>query len=48
MRQHVIALVDCDCFYVSCERKDNPNLQDKPVCTVTTTSNKVIVLSGSN
>ncbi len=47
MRQRVIALVDCDCFYVSCERKDNPDLQGKPVCTVTTTSNKGIVLSRS-
>lgn len=47
MRQHVIALVDCDCFYVSCERKDNPDLQGKPVCAVTTTSNKGIVLSRS-
>lgn len=47
MRQHVIALVDCDCFYVSCERKDKPDLQGKPVCAVTTTSNKGIVLSRS-
>ena len=47
MRQHVIALVDCDCFYVSCERKDNPQLMGKPVCAVTTTSNKGIVLSRS-
>jgi len=47
MRQHIIALVDCDCFYVSCERKDNPDLQGKPVCAVTTTSNKGIVLSRS-
>ncbi len=47
MRQHVIALVDCDCFYVSCERKDKPELQGKPVCAVTTTSNKGIVLSRS-
>lgn len=47
MRQHIIALVDCDCFYVSCERKDNPDLQGKPVCAITTTSNKGIVLSRS-
>ena len=32
MRQHIIALIDCDSFYVSCERKDNPSLQGKPVC----------------
>ena len=47
MRQHVIALVNCDCFFVSCERKDNPDLQGKPVYAVTTTSNKGIVLSRS-
>ena len=47
MKQHIIALVDCDCFYVSCERKDNPDLQGKPVCAVTTTSSKGIVLSRS-
>ena len=40
MRQHVIALVDCDCFFVSCERKDNPDLQGKPVCVMTGASSK--------
>ena len=47
MRQHVIALVDCDCFFVSCERKDNPDLQGKPVCVMTGASSKGIIVSRS-
>ena len=47
MRQHIIALVDCDCFFVSCERKDNPNLQDKPVCVMTGGGSKGIIVSRS-
>ncbi len=47
MRQHIIALVDCDCFYVSCERKDNPSLQGKPVCVMTGSGNKGIIVSRS-
>ena len=47
MCQHIIALVDCDCFYVSCERKDNPDLQDKPVCVMTGGGNKGIIVSRS-
>ena len=43
MRQHIIALVDCDCFFVSCERKDNPLLQGKPVCVMTGGGNKGII-----
>ena len=30
--QKYIALVDCDCFFVSCERKLNPDLNGKAVC----------------
>lgn len=45
MRQHIIALVDCDCFFVSCERKDNPNLQGKPVCVMTGGGSKGIIVS---
>ena len=45
MRQRIIALVDCDCFFVSCERKDNPDLQGKPVCVMTGASNKGIIVS---
>ena len=47
MRQHVIALVDCDCFFVSCERKDNPDLQGKPVCVMTGGGSKGIIVSRS-
>ncbi len=32
--QKYIALVDCDSFFVSCERKLNPKLNAKPVCVV--------------
>lgn len=45
MRQHIIALIDCDCFYVSCERKDNPDLQGKPVCVMTDGGSKGIIVS---
>ena len=47
MKKRVIALVDCDCFYVSCERKDNVLLQDKPVCVMTSVSDKGIIVSRS-
>lgn len=33
--QKYIALVDCDSFFVSCERKLNPELKGLPVCVVT-------------
>jgi nucleotidyltransferase/DNA polymerase involved in DNA repair len=32
--QKYIALIDCDSFFVSCERKINPRLCGKPVCVV--------------
>jgi nucleotidyltransferase/DNA polymerase involved in DNA repair len=32
--QKYIALIDCDSFFVSCERKLNPELETKPVCVV--------------
>ena len=32
--QKYIALIDCDSFFVSCERKLNPKLNTKPVCVV--------------
>jgi nucleotidyltransferase/DNA polymerase involved in DNA repair len=47
MRQHIIALVDCDCFFVSCERKDTPALAGKPVCVMTGGGNKGIIVSRS-
>lgn len=48
MRQRIIALVDCDCFFVSCERVDNPDLNGKPVCVTTGAGSKGIVVSRSN
>ncbi len=47
MQQHIIALVDCDSFYVSCERKDNPDLRNKPICVMTGGGNKGIIVSRS-
>ena len=32
--QKYIALIDCDSFFVSCERKLNPDLNNKAVCVV--------------
>ena len=47
MKQRIIALIDCDSFFVSCERVDNPSLQGKPVCVMTSDGNKGIVVSRS-
>lgn len=47
VKEHVIALVDCDCFFVSCERVDNPKLNGKPVCVTTGATSKGIVVSRS-
>lgn len=47
MKQRVIALVDCDCFFVSCERVDNPALNGRPVCVMTGGGTKGIVVSRS-
>lgn len=48
IKEHVIALVDCDCFFVSCERVDNPQLNNKPVCVTTGATSKGIIVSRSN
>lgn len=45
--KRIIALIDCDCFFVSCERVDNPDLQNKPVCVMTGGGNKGIIVSRS-
>ena len=41
-KQKVIALVDCDSFFVSCEQKRNPDLKNKPVCVISNTEGCVI------
>ncbi len=33
-KKHVIALVDCDSFFVSCEQANNPEFKGKPVCVM--------------
>jgi len=38
----VIALVDCDSFFVSCEQKVNPELKGKPVCVLSNRDGCVI------
>ena len=38
----VIALVDCDSFFVSCEQKVNPELKGKPVCVLSNKDGCVI------
>ena len=40
--QKVIALVDCDSFFVSCEQKRNPELKNKPVCVLSNPDGCVI------
>ena len=47
-KQRIIALIDCDSFFVSCERVDNPDLQDKPVCVMTGGGSKGIIISRSH
>lgn len=41
-KKNVIALVDCDSFFVSCEQKVNPELQGKPVCVMSARGQCVI------
>lgn len=44
--KRVIALVDCNNFFVSCERIKNPDLKGKPVCVLS--NNDGCVVSRSN
>lgn len=40
--QKIIALVDCDSFFVSCEQKRNPKLKGLPVCVISNKEGCVI------
>lgn len=42
VNQKVIALVDCDSFFVSCEQKRNPELKGKAVCVLSNSEGCVI------
>ena len=41
----IIALVDCDSFFVSCEQAVNPELKDKPVCVLSNRDGCVVARS---
>lgn len=43
--QKYIALIDCDSFFCSCERKLNPELKNKPLCVVSSERGCVIARS---
>ena len=43
----VIALVDCDSFFVSCEQKARPEFKNRSVCVLTSVNNKGVVVSRS-
>lgn len=40
VKENIIALVDCDCSFVLCERVDNLGLNGKPVCVPTGATSK--------
>ncbi|PZU91258.1 MAG: SOS mutagenesis and repair protein UmuC [Pseudanabaena sp.] len=42
---HCIALVDCNSFYVSCERVFNPNLEGKPVVVLSNNDGCIVARS---
>ena len=41
----IIALVDCDSFFVSCEQAVNPELKNKPVCVLSNRDGCVVARS---
>lgn len=44
-KQKIIALIDCDSFFVSCEQKRNIELKNKPVCVLSNPNGCVIARS---
>ena len=42
MKRHVLALVDCNNFYVSCERLFNAAIQHKPVIVLSNNDGCII------
>lgn len=42
MKNRIIALVDCDSFFVSCEQADNPEYKNTPVCVITGSNGCVV------
>jgi len=40
--EKIIALVDCDSFFVSCEQAENPELKGKPVCVLSNNDGCVV------
>lgn len=45
MKQKVVALVDCDNFYISCERVFRAAIRNKPVIVLSNNDGCVIALS---
>lgn len=42
MKKRIIALVDCDSFFVSCEQADNPEYKNTPTCVVSGSNGCVV------
>ena len=42
MRDKVFALIDCNAFYVSCERVFNPKLNNRPVVALSNNDGCII------
>src|SRR5574344_1660052 len=45
MKKQIIALVDCDSFFVSCEQSINKALQGKPVCVLSNNDSCIVARS---
>jgi DNA polymerase V len=47
-RQQLFGLIDCDQFYVSCERVFQPSLKDKPVVVLSNNDGNIIARSSES